>query len=441
MVRIVETAPFAEPIVEPTLAAGPDLLAQDLQTAETMVEPFAIIEPAAPNGHVTVATIPLAEPAGVMSEPTPLIAELTLATPEPPCVIAEPALPAAEDLGTPEPTLTIPEPPLVVDEPERPIEPPALELEPLVHEPEPVVSEPEPAEGVGDIVMAEPERADVVGEVPVGDLAPVPDVAPDAPTVDDAPVLVAGPPGLELVATPVSAPESELVVVSVADPEPLHVVEHAPEPTPTIPVATVAESIVAEPEPVIPTLTLEPVTPVAPPPPAPAPSVFSRRRPSARTEPKVSFAGAAKDLLAQPDRAPEAAPAVSAPRASVEEITRAAIDDLVGTTEKRTSDERATAIAPPSGPFAKAPAQKRPLTIAPPPSDGQPIAGGPKLGTPAKRLPAPAPGPSDEPAAAKAADGESTQPIPQGFEGLQFPNDGVLTRQWMEFLNQMAAGK
>jgi hypothetical protein len=29
----------------------------------------------------------------------------------------------------------------------------------------------------------------------------------------------------------------------------------------------------------------------------------------------------------------------------------------------------------------------------------------------------------------------------QGVEGLQFPNDGVLTRQWMEFLNQMAAGK
>jgi len=31
--------------------------------------------------------------------------------------------------------------------------------------------------------------------------------------------------------------------------------------------------------------------------------------------------------------------------------------------------------------------------------------------------------------------------LPQEFEGLKFPNDGVLTRQWMEFLNQMAATK
>ena len=32
-------------------------------------------------------------------------------------------------------------------------------------------------------------------------------------------------------------------------------------------------------------------------------------------------------------------------------------------------------------------------------------------------------------------------PLPQGFEGLKFPNDGVLTRQWMEFLSQMSASK
>jgi hypothetical protein len=32
-------------------------------------------------------------------------------------------------------------------------------------------------------------------------------------------------------------------------------------------------------------------------------------------------------------------------------------------------------------------------------------------------------------------------PMPQGFEGLKFPNDGVLTRQWMEFLSQMSTTK
>jgi hypothetical protein len=31
--------------------------------------------------------------------------------------------------------------------------------------------------------------------------------------------------------------------------------------------------------------------------------------------------------------------------------------------------------------------------------------------------------------------------MPQGFEGLKFPNDGVLTRQWMEFLSQMSTTK
>ena len=31
--------------------------------------------------------------------------------------------------------------------------------------------------------------------------------------------------------------------------------------------------------------------------------------------------------------------------------------------------------------------------------------------------------------------------LPQGFEGLKFPNDGVLTRQWMEFLSQMSSAK
>jgi hypothetical protein len=40
-------------------------------------------------------------------------------------------------------------------------------------------------------------------------------------------------------------------------------------------------------------------------------------------------------------------------------------------------------------------------------------------------------------AAAKPA----TPVVPEGFEGLKFPQDAVLTRQWMEFLNQMSATK
>jgi hypothetical protein len=48
------------------------------------------------------------------------------------------------------------------------------------------------------------------------------------------------------------------------------------------------------------------------------------------------------------------------------------------------------------------------------------------------------------PAAAKPqAEAETTKaaPLPQEFAGLNFPNDGVLTRQWMEFLNRMANSK
>jgi hypothetical protein len=49
------------------------------------------------------------------------------------------------------------------------------------------------------------------------------------------------------------------------------------------------------------------------------------------------------------------------------------------------------------------------------------------------------------PAAVKPVVAEAAKPspaaLPQGFEGLKFPNDGVLTRQWMEFLSQMSATK
>lgn len=50
-----------------------------------------------------------------------------------------------------------------------------------------------------------------------------------------------------------------------------------------------------------------------------------------------------------------------------------------------------------------------------------------------------------EPPASAASAVEPMKPaapaVPQGFEGLKFPNDGVLTRQWMEFLNQMSGTK
>jgi hypothetical protein len=48
--------------------------------------------------------------------------------------------------------------------------------------------------------------------------------------------------------------------------------------------------------------------------------------------------------------------------------------------------------------------------------------------------------PTSQPQVAEALKPLSTT-LPQEFEGLKFPNDGVLTRQWMEFLNQMSGNK
>jgi hypothetical protein len=66
------------------------------------------------------------------------------------------------------------------------------------------------------------------------------------------------------------------------------------------------------------------------------------------------------------------------------------------------------------------------------PAPGQPVAS-----TPA------APPASPAPAATKPQAEAETKaaPLPQEFAGLNFPNDGVLTRQWMEFLNRMANSK
>jgi hypothetical protein len=44
-------------------------------------------------------------------------------------------------------------------------------------------------------------------------------------------------------------------------------------------------------------------------------------------------------------------------------------------------------------------------------------------------------------AAAKTSEASKAEAVRQEFEGLKFPGDGVLTRQWMDFLNQMTATK
>jgi hypothetical protein len=221
--------------------------------------------------------------------------------------------------------------------------------------------------------------------------------------------------------------EPELAAESADLPQPVLTLESTPEPAAPVlemaaglPVGVPAEPAVADIAPVA-TPVLEPV---APPQPAPSPSVFARRAGEGTkpAEPKVSFADAAKELLSESAATSRVAP-----------------EPVLGTP----AEKSVTAFVKPAGAFARPAAQKPPRTIAPPPADPNPIAGGPKLGAASKRAASETPPAKPEtPPAPEAATETATQPpAPQGFEGLQFPNDGVLTRQWMEFLNQMAAGK
>ena len=175
-------------------------------------------------------------------------------------------------------------------------------------------------------------------------------------------------------------------------------------------------------------------------------------------EPRISFAEIANELLGALGAAsttPAAAAAASIPTDVLEdkrgeskaEVNAAAVvEEQPAAAPARkpvfTAPKPVAAATKPVAPVIKAvaPATK---TVAPTP---KPIAPAPKP-VPAAKAAAATSKPAaaaSKPAAAEAAPAASeasSQALPQEFEGLKFPNDGVLTRQWMEFLNQMASGK
>ena len=434
-VRLTEAPRVAPPIAAPsapaadagptsvaaeTLAGMPEALAQSVETADVLVELFATVEPHTTNGHV-------------------------------------------------EPAMTIPAPVAAVV---RELEPAMIEAEPPVHATEPVTHQLEPTTPDTLLAIESVQPADAAAEE-VGDIVaaeicapPVEPVAAQALITDD---IAAVPAPLELESPPTIAVERELESLSTVEPEPELKLELESPPTvepeaelklelesdstvePELKVALeprpivepelkleLESPVIAEPEPSIAAASTESPQPVAPEAASTsAPSVFSRRPPEALAarNAKVSFAGVAKDLLPQSHRAPTPEPPAAAPRASVEEITRGALDELVGGTDRLPSADRSTTFAKPGGAFAKPSPETRPRTIAPPASEAQPVGGAARLGGAPKLV--------DASGAAAPAPADSTTPqaTPGSFEGLQFPNDGVLTRQWMEFLNQMAAGK
>lgn len=385
------------------------------------VRPVAIIETPAASLIAVVEPAFLAAPI-VAPEPEPIVAPP--ATVEPVISIA----PATEPPVAPIATIEGAAQPLVTPEP----------LEQIVVEPIVAITTPEPM-AVPPIAALEPVVESVVAPEPivVGGAPETVASEPEAPSITAAPELT-----LATIAQPepgVVTPEPEPIIPSVPELEPSLSLATTPDPEPVL--ALAAEPVAAVPELEVAEVATAPITAT------PAPSVFARRPAepvAAAVEPKVSFADVAKDLLAVTNPTPRIEAPATIQRPSVEEMTRAALDDLVGATEKRVAaaEDRATAFGKPATAFSKPTAHKRPRTIAPPPADPQPIATGPKRGAAPKRLTPPAAGAKPEVPAAPDVEPEAAQPVPpQGFEGLQFPNDGVLTRQWMEFLNQMAAGK
>jgi hypothetical protein len=209
---------------------------------------------------------------------------------------------------------------------------------------------------------------------------------------------------------PVILPEPEpLMPEPVAEPEPVALIVPAVvpvEPQVAVVEPTLPSLAVVEPEPEkislrdLAELTLETMAPVAPS--APAPKVIAEAE-----EVRVSFKDLAAALLGE-----SPAPGV--------------VEEPVLVLEPRVEETAALVVEP----LVAEPLVIEPLVIEPE---------APALTVEA--LIASATPPVQTPAAPVAEPAKPQMALPQEFAGLNFPNDGVLTRQWMEFLNQMSSSK
>ena len=395
--------------------------------------------------------------------PAPVIAHAPVRAAVEPLIAAAPVM-AAEPVIAVEPVVAAA--PVVISEPE-----PVFVPGPIIVTPEPVIATPDPVVVAPAPVIVTPEPI----VLPKAVVEPEPDLVAQmqaalAALEHDAVADAVAEPKLELVTEPELAevePEPELELAAepklelVTNPEPVVAAEPKLE-------LVVEPKVVAEP--VIPSLSgtpsngerislrslpelsLQPSAPVTVPRPAPIPAPAPVAKPAvaaekpaaaATTEPRVSFKDLAAALLG-PTSAPAApaldvkAPVVSEPlvaSAPVEDapvapaiaLTPSALDDVVAQAE-------AVIIEPVSPEMAEAVADLEPAltvealinsTLAPAPAAPAAVAA---PAAPAAKKP--------EPEAAKPA-----AEMPVGFAGLQFPKDGVMTRQWMEFLSQMSNSK
>jgi hypothetical protein len=234
-------------------------------------------------------------------------------------------------------------------------------------------------------------------------MAPEPDEAAPAIALVEEPVAVFAPPMVEAV---------------VAPPEPVRAAA-APEP-PRISFADLSKELLASQAvartPAVTSKSVAPTRPLEP------PASIKPAKAAGSTE-RLSLADLSKELLgaAAPVRkpqangptpmrleippAPEPAQAVEVTRSILEQIDSAEAEPVAPVLEIAPVVE--AALAPP-------------LTVA------SLVEAAAQAAAPA----APEAPPEPKPAA-----------LPQEFEGMKFPGDGVLTRQWMDFLNQMTATK
>lgn len=238
-------------------------------------------------------------------------------------------------------------------------------------------------------------------------------------------------------------PRPAVEPVTLREPEPL-IAEpaatsvSAPEPVVTSSLTEALEAMeLSIDEPVVETGTLPELAPIAP---RPAVDAVPSMAPShvvtatAPTGERVSFKDLATALLGTSSAPLVAAEPVTVP--SLESITPLVLESV------------AEPLAPSADP---APVTATPLDlvleshVAAPVEEPKPIVMSAAI---EESLKAAASEPALESAVTPAAPREpvaetkpAAPPLPQGFEGLKFPNDGVLTRQWMEFLSQMSSPK
>jgi hypothetical protein len=350
--------------------------------------PRPVIEPVVLRPQETVAPVPVAaEPK--LAEPIvtkPSVTEAVVTTP----VVIEPS--------TPEPVVT---------------KPLAVELS----VPEPVVAKPPVAEiSLPEPVAVKPLLAEVSVPEPVAVKPLVAEVSVPEPVAVKPPVAVepvtpepvAAKPVIEPVAIKPTAVETPAVKPIVAEDKPVAV----PTIAPTAARLTTTTRTIA---PTAPAQAPAPLPPLAKPVATSVPSLGPRPQPVtprslSDVAPKPSFEAAAKPVVEPVGE-----------RVSFKDLAQALLGGK--TPEPRVETPAEPVVTEPvvAAPVAAAPAAPA-LTVESLAAMAAPVA-----------------------AAEEAMVADTTKQImsalPQEFEGLTFPNDGVLTRQWMDFLNQMSTTK